>query len=192
MTARIATLAALLVGGTVAAQQPPRYFLAPDFPLTVRDWPGGPAAGSLPAGAGPIEIGLIDETGAWGRIALGETDGWVSIDALRPFDIEATSYAPIPAGLVCTGTEPFWSLRFDADNAVSAAPGVDEATVGVDGHSVAEGRKWPIAIRMDDVTAVLRPAACHDGMSDRTQSWSVDVLNADGLRTGCCRLPLQE
>jgi uncharacterized membrane protein len=188
---RIAVATALL-GGAAVAQTAPEYYAAPDFPLTVRDWPDGPPAGALPPGAQPVEIGLTDDAAAWGRIIHGEGDAWVALDALRPVEPARASYAPIPAGLVCTGTEPFWALRMEADGAVFQEPGAEPVALAVHGAAPAAGMVWPVVVRIADAAAILRPAACHDGMSDRTYPWSVDLLDDEGLRSGCCRLPLPE
>ncbi len=185
-----------LIAGVAAAQQTPRYFAAPGHPLTVRAAPDGPPVGELAPGAAPIEVTDFDDSGAWGRIGFGESDAWVAVDALSPLDVALTPYAPLPLGLICAGVEPFWSLRFEADGVIADEPGAAPLTM-TPGESVsAQGAAgFPLALRLDALIAVLRPQACADGMSDRTQAWTVDLISqredAMALRSGCCRLPVR-
>ena len=185
--------AAALIAGAAAAQEP-EYFRAPGHPLTVRDAPAGTPIGELARGAAPIEATGVDDSGAWARIAFGEGDGWVALDALTTMRVPDAAYGPLPAGLLCAGSEPFWSARFGPETVETQAPGEEPQSFAVDGAVVAQGAaRFPLAVRIGEMTAVLRPGACFDGMSDRTHAWSVDLLiarpGALALRTGCCRLP---
>jgi hypothetical protein len=181
--------AALLLWAGTALAQEPRYFAGPDHPLVVRGAPGGQPVGELPPGAAPLEVSATDDGESWGRIGFGEADGWVALDALTPVDVSALPYALLPEGLVCAGVEPFWSLALAADGATYAAPDAEPRAAPGLGAATADGRFWPVMLRFDGLTALIRPAACADGMSDRTDPWTVDLLLGDTLRTGCCRLP---
>jgi uncharacterized membrane protein len=185
----ILRVALALVAG-VAAADAPAYYAGPAHALMVRDAPGGRIIGELPAGASPLEVAQTTLGGAWGRIAFGEVNGWVALDALTAVEPAALPYAALPDGLLCAGVEPFWSLRLGPDGATYAAP--DAAARAESGMtaSTAEGRPWPAMLRFTGLTAIIRPAACSDGMSNRIDPWTVDVLMDDALRTGCCRLPL--
>jgi hypothetical protein len=181
--------AALLLAAGAALAQEPQYFEGPDHPLVVRAAPGGAPIGELPPGAGPLEVAATDAGAGWGRIGFGEADGWVALDALTPGDVAALPYAPLPEGLVCAGVEPFWSLTLTNEGAVLASP--DAASGAAPGLAVsaAEGRSWPVLLRFEGLSALIRPAACSDGMSDRTDAWTADLIADDTLRAGCCRLP---
>lgn len=190
--------AALLLATAAAAE--PSYVTAPDHALAVRDAPAGSALGTLAPGAGPLEITGLDDSGVWGRIIFGESDGWIALDATTPGDPPRLADSAIPEGLVCVGTEPFWSLTLEGDEVLHATPGAERESFGLLDVQPAEGRRWPVrlALHGEDRSgvAILRPDACSDGMSDRTHAWSVDVvIEGEGalrLRSGCCRLPPSE
>jgi uncharacterized membrane protein len=100
----------------------------------------------------------------------------------------------VPVGLICAGAEPFWSMRFGPESVETQAPGEAPQSFSVEGVAVAQGAaRFPLALRIGEMTAVLRTGACFDGMSDRTHAWSLDLLiarpEALALRTGCCRVP---
>lgn len=192
----IRTAAALfcLLAGAAAAQAP-AYFAAPTHPLTVRAAPGGETIGALAPGAAPLEATGFDASGAWARVGFGEGDGWVAADALTPVAVDPAPYADAPLGLVCAGVEPFWALRFTADGVAQERPGEAPTLETPSATAVAQGAaRWPLALRLGSQVAVLRPQACQDGMSDRTDAWTLDLIATGGaaplLRTGCCRLPV--
>lgn len=190
----IRALALPLLLAAPAAAQEPEFFRAPGHRLTVRDTPAGAPIGELPAGSSPVEATGVDDSGAWARIVFGESDGWVAIDALTTARVPDAAYGPVPVGLVCAGSEPFWSMRFGPETVETQAPGEEPQTFAVETVAVAQGAaRFPIALRIGEMTAVLRTGSCFDGMSDRTHAWSLDLLiarpEAMGLRTGCCRVP---
>ncbi len=120
----------------------------------------------------------------------------MAVDALSPQDVALTPYAPLPLGLICAGVEPSWSLRFEADGVVADEPGESALSMTPGEAVAAQGAAgFPLALRLDALIAVLRPQACHDGMSDRTDAWTVDLIapreDALALRSGCCRLPVR-
>lgn len=174
---------------------------APAHGLAVRDAPGGAVIESLPQGAGPIETTGIDETGTWLRVGLAERDGWVARDALVPRAVTRIAGSAVPGGLVCSGTEPFWSATLEADGATLREPGSGAERWALSGLTVAEGRSGTPALAtltQDGASAMLliRETPCSDGMSDRIHAWQADLMRQTGgdaplaLRTGCCRLPM--
>ena len=103
-------------------------------------------------------------------------------------------------GLRCFGTEPFWTLFLDS-NSQSArfltpegeGPQMTIATLwpGADWHPVAGLR----ATGPDsEAIAVIRAAACSDGMSDAGFGLAVDVFSSGSAAApasslqGCCTL----
>lgn len=192
---RIAAVAALIAAaGAASGQHAPDYYSAPDHAVTVRAAPGGQAIGALAPGAGPLEATGHDADGVWARIAFGEGDGWVAVDALVPVTPAPAPYADLPLGLACSGTEPFWSLRFDADAVTAQEPGGSTLALAPGATATAQGAgRYPLALSLDGLVAVVHPQTCSDGMSDRTHAWTIDlIMQRDGavaLRTGCCRLP---
>lgn len=191
---RIAALSGL-IAGAAAAQGAPGYFVAPGHALAVRAAPGGEAIGALAPGAAPLEATGFDASGVWARIGFGERDGWVAVDALTPVEIDSAPYADAPLGLVCAGVEPFWALRFTAAGVAQERPGEAPTLETPSATAVAQGAaRWPLALRLGSQIAVLRPQACSDGMAERTDAWTLDLIEtgdaAPMLRSGCCRLPV--
>ena len=190
---RIAVALGLIAGA--AAAQTPVYFAAPGHALTVRAATGGEPIGALAPGAAPLEATGFDASGAWARIGFGERDGWVAADALTPANVDPAPYADAPLGLVCAGVGPFWALRFTADGVAQERPGEAPTLETPSASAVAQGAaRWPLALRLGSQIAVLRLQACRDGMSDRTDAWTLDLIapgeDALALRSGCCRLPV--
>jgi uncharacterized membrane protein len=112
--------------------------------------------------------------------------------------ILAVSEAEIlPDRLRCAGTEPFWSLSIDGAEAVFETPeaqGPSAARFAVHGRLNASNRfgLWALRMRSDagqESVALVRQAACSDGMSDFEYSYTVALLDADDERSlldGCC------
>ncbi|SEA08325.1 peptide-binding protein [Rubrimonas cliftonensis] len=183
---RAAPIASLLAGLLAGFAHAQALFTAPAHPLPVRDAPGGDVIGALEPGATPVESTGAD--GAWLRIGFGERDGWVARDALSPTETPMLAGSQAPDGLLCSGTEPFWSLRLEAATTLRSPDG-DGPALTLHGVAPAVGMSaFPARVDYGPLVAVLRPLACADGMSDRTQAWTVDVLDGDRLLTGCCRL----
>ena len=194
-----AALLALALAWPVAAE--PLYLQAPDWPLPLRDAPDGAVVAALPPGSIVESTG---EAGAWVRVPLAESDAWAARDALRPAAVARLGDSALPAGLLCSGTEPFWSLRLEPTGATFAVPGGEPERFGLFAIAPATGQqRFPALVTMmqeaRSMLAIIRPETCTDGMSDRTQPWRVDVVRQapDGpggvltLHTGCCRLPPQ-
>lgn len=157
-------------------------------PLEVHTAPeaAAPVLAQLPAGtAGLVELEARPD--GWLKVRSGTTEGWVLAAGLEPARPEA-----LPAALTCKGTEPFWSIALKDGTASAAtpdrpdAPTVDvsvTATAHQDAFLVTPKGKGP-GFRW----LVVRPEACHDGMSEVTYPWSAVALTATpGFVTGCCR-----
>lgn len=176
--------------------------VAADDTLNVR---AGPSAGTqdigdLFPGTGGIEVGALDASGKWGRIVWQEGDGWVAMRFLAPDAVPKIAGTGLPSGLLCSGTEPFWSLRLAEGSASFSDFGGLNLLMGQTDARVAEGRLTsPVllthASNAAGAVTVVGPAACSDGMSDRTYPWRSEVLveTGEGRRflAGCCQLPLE-
>jgi uncharacterized membrane protein len=103
----------------------------------------------------------------------------------------------LPERLNCTGTEPFWSLSIGGGEAVFETPeaqGPAAAHFAIDRGVAASNRLGLWALRMrsergQESVALVRQAACSDGMSDLEYSYSIALLDADdehSLLDGCC------
>jgi len=185
---------------TVMAETP-RYFQV-TTPLTVRDEPRilAEEVGVIGVDAAPVEITAQREE--WGRVAWRGVDGWIPLASLAPYAVDQLDAAAIPVGLVCGGTEPFWSLSFRGPaEAVFSAPETADITYSISLGFAAEGKPaFPAALSLVGVHAgalvLVRPQECFDGMSDMTYGWTLDLLTERKRRpvllTGCCRLPIGE
>ena len=185
--------AVLLAAVSAAAQEAPPVFIAEDR-APVHGAPGGEQIGSLPPGTKPIEASAVED--GWARIVFGEGDAWTPLAALAPLEPRAVAGGRIADGLVCAGTEPFWSLSVEGPSARLRALDGGDRSLRIGGAVRADGRRFPVrAALAEDGGApwgdlLIEPRLCSDGMSDRTYPWTASLLPAEGgLRTGCCRLP---
>lgn len=163
--------------------------------LNVRSGQGASHAkvGELAFNARWVEIIAISGNRKWGQTNIGETSGWVSMRYLRPV---ATEGYALGHALACHGTEPFWGLDIvQGQTATLGTPEGDrEFSVGL----LQPGRGRPDRFWLrgfsgaQSVTAMIRKAACNDGMSDREFGLDADLLIEDGgdvyMYSGCCNL----
>ena len=186
----------------------PRLFRVAGVPagdvLNVR---AEPSAASQDIGDAGGNGALVEVLGAgpeakWGRIVHGEGNGWVALRYLAPAEPETVADSPIPVGLHCTGTEPFWSLRVGAPDRVTfSEPGTGVQPTGGQAAilwaAAASGRQaFPAALRArgkeGEHALVLHAEACTDGMSDRIYGWSANLITGERLLTGCCQVQPDE
>lgn len=202
----------LLVGpAPLSALEPvlPQFFdvrgVAADDVLNVREGPGVhfPIIGTLAPERRDVEVLAVSDNGRWGLINVDERRGWVAMRYLAP----GRAPAPLPFGLSCGGTEPFWSLTLRRNHRAQARwMFLDPARARARYRSVwsaapaGSGLTEPVALALQDeatatgvaATGIVRRAACTDGMSDRLYGLSIDlVVTAGSERTylqGCCAL----
>ena len=194
----------LLLPGLAIAE--PGYFrvtgVAADDTLNVRSAPSARGAdiGDLPPNAAAIEIAETDQSGKWGRIVWEEGNGWIAMQFLTPDNVPRITGTTLPAGLMCSGTEPFWSMRLSKDFANYSNLDGTSYAMSIQGARVAEGRpNFPVQIGHAGSGAssnvLIEPASCSDDMSDRSYPWRVDLLlsaeSGGRFQTGCCLLPLE-
>ncbi len=195
-------LAALALPAAALAE--PRVYrvtgVASDDTLNVRAAPSASSAdiGDLAHDARGIEVAGTDASGAWGSIIWEEGNAWIAMRFLAPDTVEPIGGTTLPSGLLCSGTEPFWSLRLSPASATFQDISGAGHVMSLAGARVAEGRTTePVQISLSGATAgslgIISAARCSDGMSDRAYPWSVSyILNSDaGQRflAGCCHLP---
>ncbi|MDO5657535.1 MAG: SH3 domain-containing protein [Paracoccus sp. (in: a-proteobacteria)] len=200
---RAATLALCLAASPALATQEyilPTLFdvtgVAADDVLNIRAHPNASAEiiGTLTPDATGIEV--VEQRGNWGRVNTSEQSGWVS---LRYLNYRTDVWAPgaLPAGFTCQGTEPFWSLRAEGDTLIWDQPEGEESYSGLktldDGIFRSPRRALIAGQDARRITAMVEPALCSDGMSDRSYGLSASVIvegasARDGaqLYTGCC------
>jgi len=171
--------------------------VAPDDVLNIRQAPGTAASiiGKLGHKDTDIEVVAFDEAGEWGQVNVGEMSGWVSLRFLtrQPGQIDDK----LPTPLVCTGTEPFWTLDIaGGETAQLSRPGETPVDVRMLDPVTASNRTDRYAIfgqGGDRVyTFIFHRDACSDGMSDRAYGMSVDLFLTEekgvSYVTGCCSL----
>ena len=172
--------------------------VAPDDVLNVRAAPRASAeiVGALPADGTAIEVIEITRNETWGLVNAGEVSGWASMAFLARRPGQWAGAAPELAH--CVGTEPFWSLSIDGEQATFETP--DALPLRFLRSSKLRSRNRidrHAAVYENDLgglVATLRNTSCNDGMSDRAFGWEVDLLlvvagedNAQ-LFSGCCSL----
>ncbi len=203
MRALALALAALVFPGPAGGQTPAE----PTRPSHHEVGPGGagvraapdPAAritGRLASGAGPVEV--VDEVEGWGRIGQGEGGGWVEMERLRPLALPRIGDTALPEGLLCSGTEPFWSLDLGQPGRARLSElGAPEQWFAVVEAEAARGRSDPTGLWLSGAgrgVAHIARTACTDGMSDRPYAYAITLSldGAEGRQTlaGCCRVPL--
>lgn len=195
---------------TAAGAQPlPALFdvsgVASDDVLNIRAQPSASAEkiGALAHDATGVEVVAVSENGRWGLVNVEGRSGWVSLHFLRR-DPEAGRN--LPAGLACSGTEPFWALAFSSDGTALAQwlmlglPGDSSAIY--DGYwsspPVNRGPD-PVAFALlremtatgVGATGIIRREYCDDGMSDQTYGLSINMVLTGQERLfvdGCCSL----
>jgi uncharacterized membrane protein len=170
--------------------------VAADDTLNIRAAPRADAnrLGELSPEESGIEVTGLDTSGRWGRIGLGEGDGWV---AMRYMTELPFPQGDIPDGLTCLGTEPFWTLGF----AGAAATYSDPDGAWPDGTAAAAATRVPpgrqtygflATFPEARLSGTVEASACSDGMSDRTFGWRIvlliDAVGTTRLEQGCCTL----
>ncbi len=168
--------------------------VAADDVLNIRAEPNAGAAilGTLAPDAAGVEV--VEARDGWLRVAMPEASGWIS-DRFATMRTGLWQQDAVPAGLVCHGTEPFWSLTLDGGAAQFSTP---ESAVRHEGLRIFGPSDWMEnprrALRAEGLMALISPAPalCSDGMSDALFGLDVDVVVGEGeaaryLR-GCCSI----
>lgn len=170
--------------------------VAVDDVLNIRDMPDASSEiiGTLAPDATHIEIVGLDPSGKWGHVNTGERSGWVSMRYLN-YRTDVWADGQLPAGFICFGTEPFWSLRNDGAGLIWEEP--DHRTSmtieGVLDTGVFRDPRRMIHVEDDHslMVASITPKQCSDGMSDMAFGLEASVLlqsrNAPAtMYRGCC------
>ncbi len=193
---------ALLIPNALAAQSLPALYdvtgVASNDVLNIRAKADAGAAlrGSLPPDATAVEVVALSPDGAWGQVNTAEATGWVALRFLHRQD--RPDWFALQSSLVCSGTEPFWTLYLDPKSAHINTP--DEEGPELDLPAIWPGsthnQTTAVQYASEDANgvAVLRGQACSDGMSDQSFGISVDLFQAASpghpaqTLHGCCNL----
>lgn len=196
----LAVLALLLLPAAALAQSLPALYdvtgVAIDDTLNIRARPttSAPILSALAPKAAGVEVIRLSETGAWGLVNSNDTAGWVSMRYMvrRP----GQDFGAVPAEIGCFGTEPFWAFNAGPGSQASFdSPLSNDAYLSVTRLST-QGRPDEFALVAEGpagrVTAIVSPAACTDGMSDREYGLAIGLVQetsgAPAFFTGCCTL----
>jgi uncharacterized membrane protein len=195
----------LSFGGPAAAT--PEYVLptlfdvadvASDDVLNIRAAPDptAPVIGTLAHDARNIEVVGMDASGRWAQVNTGEQSGWAAFRYLA-YQVDVWRPETLPASLRCYGTEPFWSVapNAGATQLVLSRPDAPNALLMIQSvldSGLFRDPRRAIVAKGDgqELSAVILPAACSDGMSDRAFGLDATVILQGGgstqMLTGCC------
>ena len=171
--------------------------VAADDVLNIRSAPSARSEiiGTLAPDARRIEVVAHDASGRWGQVNAGERHGWVALRYLA-YRTDVWEAGDVPPTLSCAGTEPFWWLAPQAGRLRYATPEdeIDLPLTAILSTGVFRSPRRTLMGAEDGtrLTAVVTPAACSDGMSDRAYGLDATlVIERDGtleMRTGCCSI----
>ena len=193
MRALLATL--LICCATLAAANDlPAHFhvkgVASDDVLNVRAEPD--ASATILGDYGPytinIEVLELSTDGKWGKVGLGETDGWVAMRFLERSD--HTRPNEIPRPISCFGTEPFWTFNLTARGDEFSS--IDMPRIDLEPTDMLTTSNGFFIEFRETERLIVRRGQCSDGMSDRTFGWRSTALymglNGPEIAEGCCTL----
>ncbi|MDX4076556.1 hypothetical protein [Brucella sp. NBRC 113783] len=147
--------------------------------------------GSLASGAKGVEVIELASNGEWALVNGAESSGWVEARFLQA-QPSVWDNGKLPQSLRCHGTEPFWNISFSAKEVrlkVLDAPERLYSRRSVSDRGFAGDRIR--AVEAGDMTAVIFPKQCSDGMSDRTYALQAVISLRNSDRTmfaGCCSI----
>lgn len=165
--------------------------VAADDVLNIRETPSASAAivGRLAPNARNVEV--VAERDGWMQVNTDERSGWVNGRYLT-YRVDVWEENALPAGLTCAGTEPFWSVAVAGGNVTLDRPEGGRTMALHRILSTGWHRNPRRAVVADGLTAVIAPAACSDGMSDRAYGLEATVILGTGpqaqMLNGCCSL----
>lgn len=190
---------ALTAPGLAAAQDLPALFrvsgVAANDVLNIRAAPdaGSPILGAFGPSQTGIEVIALSEGGGWGLVRTREGVGWASMRYLQQTGTQPWNLGATP--LVCSGTEPFWTLTvFRPSNRVEYVAPDDSFEMRVDvATPLVTHYPRTMALPMSGARqgiAVIRSGVCSDGMSDALYGLEVQVywMGPHPALSGCCML----
>lgn len=163
-----------------------------DDVLNVRSGPDASfdIVGTLAHDASNIEVIRPNNDYTWGLVNLRETSGWVSLRFLarRPGEIDGL----FPQFAICTGTEPFWSLKRTEGTAtldvfLTDRPQLSQPILWETGTINHRSR---FSFATESMVGVVSRGYCDDGMSDMEFGIELNlVLPDEGIHLqGCCSI----
>jgi uncharacterized membrane protein len=201
-TRNAAIAAALLLSPGVAQAQPSEpepglLYRVTDLPsgeaLPLRQQPDGDSkrVGELRWDARDVVLSgasMQADGRIWYQVVHDGEYAWIDAAHVEPQDDDRVENYP----LQCLGTEPFWSVRINGDDAVFEAPDVAQTSWSASEWLPARGLIGRYMIRLSSgygtgYLAMLRQA-CSDGMSDIDYPFeAIMITPGQAVRAGCCR-----
>lgn len=201
----VAALAALAAPVGATQDQWPALFdvtgVAADDVLNIRTDPDATSdiIATLAPDATRVEVIRPNERESWGMVNAGERTGWVSLAFLQRRAGQWLGAHPRITS--CFGTEPFWSLDLQNENALAwRTPEIEIAGGRIEARLASGNRRdrhglsarFSFGKEATEISAITALQVCTDGMSDRAYGISVDVLmtgvEGTALYSGCCTL----
>ena len=136
-----------------------------------------------------VEAGCLVALAACGGTPRPDADT-ATPDSTEPdviTDADTLGPQPVEPGFRLLGTEPFWSLTIDSTGLRFTTP---EDTAGARfgfTHAVMAGDslRWNSVGAAGAIEAVVAPARCSDGMSDKVWPYRASVTLGTTRYTGC-------
>ncbi len=168
--------------------------VAPDDRLNVRLLPttDAPIIEILGHNATNVEVVALSKQGNWGYVTMGEIGGWVSLRFLQRQQA-SKNYLGLPPTLYCFGTEPFWTITFQADAITISRPeGTETYPIVTSSPSLVETSVSVTGFRFEwqngdnRVRGHILPGLCSDGMSETV--YGLHYVDTFLPNAGCCGL----
>jgi len=192
-----AALTWLLLAVPAVADSLPALYAVTGVPandvLNIRAEPdaGATLIGTVPADAADVEVVALSPDGQWAQVNSGEVSGYTAVRYLRRQP--GPEWFSLKTGLLCVGTEPFWSLSLQPQlDALYSTPEIDTLLPILTRWSGASHAPMVGLALGDGGFITLRSAQCSDGMSDRSFgiASTLFLIGDTGplTQTGCCSL----
>lgn len=196
----LALIGALFLSSAATAQTLPQLYdvtgVEAGDALNIRatDSASAEVIGTLARDAQSVEVVAMNDAGTWGQVNTTEASGWVNLRYLAERGVHIDHYN-LPDGLFCMGTEPFWSIQNTGGQLHYDTPDTPardmEIWMAQDSGIGGDLRRMvQFAGISGSGMAFIYPAACSDGMSDRSYGLSISLMTAPDapMLSGCCTL----
>jgi len=153
--------------------------------------------GRIPSNAaGVLGSGATQRIGKarWYEVRYRDLRGWVNGRFLAPLSAALTN--DLQADLLCSGAEPFWSLKVEREEAEFKRAGAAPVRYSVATREPFQGRDGTLALRLlgdnGSISALVQHKEwCSNGANDLEYAFEVRAVGIDGSEKplkGCCRL----
>lgn len=190
---RILVTCLVLVPTLCAAQSLPEVYSVTGVQsgdvLNVRSGPGASFEKVGEIAPFDISVEILEQQDGWGRVGIGEGNGWVS---MRYLALNPAIDGEIPRPLSCFGTEPFWYVGLQPRGAEAEFLGQLRSDLTMETERVADDGYFFSARMADEsrLSVIVKGGRCSDGMSDRDYGMEMlmfrDGQSGSETYRGCC------